>query len=150
MEVLIGSGADAMLSSDEGSDEVLFTFGLTIAGRPSPLLSVGTRLGLVSVTTDGGVLGLPLDLVLHTDIADGRVYIEALVGSWLVFGGDPSTTARCWSDSPGVCGHAALGFGLQSRTAALGLELGYLDAFKFIQERVDGAFTLGLRFMFRL
>ena len=113
--VELGVGADLLLDPQRGA------FELTLGGR-TPLaqhLSVGGRVGLL-LLSEPGRIGVPLDAALRAHF--GRVYLEGLVGPWLVA-------------HDGVRFHGALGFGLATRGVHVGLEVGWLD----------GTSLLGLR-----
>jgi hypothetical protein len=105
----LGVGADALLDPRAGA------FELTLAGD-TPLarhVTLGGRVGLLLLTGPQEV-GVPLDLRLR--LRFDRVYLDGLVGPWLVFG--DGRLARF---------HAGLGFGLTRRDFAFGLEVGALE-----------------------
>ena len=108
-DVELGLGADWLVSPQDGA------FQLTLAGdkRINANLSWGGRVGLL-VLTDPTRLGVPIDVRLRGHF--GRIYVEGLVGPWLVF-----------NDSDTVRFHGAVGFGLVTRSFTVGLEVGYLD-----------------------
>ena len=108
--IRLGLGADYWVD-----ESAAFNFTLGVEGRIVGALSVGARFGAVLIT-DGNDLGIPLDVYLRANIANNRVYIEGLVGPWIVFGRGDEFRA-----------HAAFGFGLQGKAASIGLEVGYLD-----------------------
>lgn len=105
----LGVGADALLEPGTGA------FQVTLAGDTTLVrhLAFGGRIGLL-VATGPTRLGVPADLRLR--VAWDRVYLDGLVGPWLVF--DDGDTLRF---------HAAVGFGLARRDFTLGLEVGALD-----------------------
>jgi hypothetical protein len=105
----LGLGADWMVSPEDGA------FQLTLAGdqRINQHLSWGGRVGLL-VLTDPTRLGVPIDVRLRGHF--GRIYVEGLVGPWLVF-----------NDSDTLRFHGAVGFGLVTRHVNVGLEVGFLD-----------------------
>jgi hypothetical protein len=106
--IRLGLGADYWL-------EKTATFQFTL-GVDTPLagpLTIGGRFGALLVTAPN-TLGIPLDLVLHANL-NRDVYIEGLVGPWILFQGD---TFRA---------HGAFGFGLQGRALSFGVEVGYLS-----------------------
>src|SRR5262245_12886503 len=89
-------------------------FNLTLAAL-APLtreLAVGGRFGAL-IATDPATAGIPLDLQFRASIS--RLYLEVSVGPWILF-----------TDRP-VRAHAAFGFGLQARSIAFGIEVGWLD-----------------------
>jgi hypothetical protein len=107
--VELGLGADWLVSPGDGA------FQLTLAGdhRVSQHLSWGGRIGLLALT-DPGRLGVPIDARLRGHF--GRIYVEGLVGPWIVF-----------SDHDALRFHGAIGFGLATRSVRIGLEVGYLN-----------------------
>jgi len=107
--VELGLGADWLTSPGDGA------FQLTLGGdsRLSQHLSWGGRVGLLALTGPGR-LGVPLDVRLRGHF--GRIYVEGLVGPWLVF-----------NDSDPLHFHAGIGFGLETRHLTVGLEVGYLN-----------------------
>jgi len=108
-DVELGLGADWLVSPQDGA------FQLTLGGdqRINQHLSWGGRVGLL-VLTDPTRLGVPIDARLRGHF--GRIYVEGLVGPWLVF-----------NDSDTVHFHGAVGFGLAMRSFTVGLEVGYLN-----------------------
>ncbi|MCP3062580.1 hypothetical protein LXT21_27720 [Myxococcus sp. K38C18041901] len=108
--VRVGLGADYWIDQSAA-----FSFLLGVEGRLAGPLSVGARFG-ASLITDGNDVGIPLDLVLRANIASAGVYVEGLVGPWIVMGRGDALRA-----------HAAFGFGLQGKAASIGVEVGYLD-----------------------
>ena len=103
-------------------------FQLTLAGqnRVSQHLSWGGRVGLL-VLADPGQLGVPLDARLRGHF--GAIYVEGLVGPWLIF-----------RDADPLRFHAAIGFGLVTHHVNVGAEVGLLD----------GGSMVGLRLAFPL
>ena len=87
--------------------------------------SVGGRFGALFITP-APIVGIPVDLDLRVNI--DRLYLEGLVGPWILFTGAP------------LRAHAGFGFGLQTRSLSFGLEVGYLQP----------AAHVGLRLGFRL
>ncbi|XXF77977.1 hypothetical protein P2318_33740 [Myxococcaceae bacterium GXIMD 01537] len=77
-------------------------------------IAIGARFGALLVT-EPNTFGVPLDIILRANVADRRVYIEAMAGPWVFFEGDALRT------------HAAFGFGVQGRRVSLGIEVGYLE-----------------------
>jgi hypothetical protein len=90
-------------------------------------LSLGGRFGVLLATANNA-LGVPLDLVLRANFRDVPIYIEGLVGPWLVFQGDVFR------------GHGAFGFGFQGRGLSLGIEVGWLDPSAHIGLRLGWRF----------
>jgi hypothetical protein len=105
----------ASLGANYWIDEsATFDFTLGLEGHIAGPVFAGARFG-ATLITDGNDVGIPLDVYLHANVARS-VYIEALVGPWIVFGRDDELRA-----------HAAFGFGLQGKAASIGVEVGYLD-----------------------
>lgn len=121
-DVRIGLGADYWL---EHSAAFSFTLGVD-ADVVGPI-AIGARFGAMLVTT-GNSLAVPADVVLRANVANRRVYIEAMAGPWIFFKGDTFHA------------HGALGFGIQGKSVSLGIEVGYLEP-----EPIVGA-RLGWRF----
>ena len=116
----LGLGADYLVDPSEGA------FQLTLAAD-TPLVrhvSIGARFGAMLVSGPSR-LGVPLDARLRIHIQ--RVYLDGLIGPWIVF-----------KDDPAVRFHGGVGFGIASRGVQLGLEVGYLDP----------TTTIGLRLAF--
>jgi hypothetical protein len=76
-------------------------------------VTVGARFGAMLVSGPSR-LGIPIDARIR--LRAQRLYVEGLVGPWFVFNEDRA--ARF---------HAGFGFGVASRSAQLGIEVGYLD-----------------------
>lgn len=135
-EVRFGLGADYQISRYYGpfgaqysGGAGLFELTLTVDQRLVKHFSIGGRFGGMIVTAPNETtFGVPLDLALRIHMADDRVYLEGLVGPWIVF------------SQPTFRGHVALGFGIHSGQFQFGLELGYLDP----------APMVGLRLAFRI
>jgi hypothetical protein len=108
-DVELGLGADWLASPGNGA------FQVTLAGdqRLSRHLSWGGRIGLL-VLTDPSRFGVPIDALLRGHF--GRIYVEGMVGPWIVF-----------NDHEALRFHGAIGFGLETRSVRIGLEVGYLD-----------------------
>ena len=116
--VALGLGADYLVDPSQGA------FQLTLAAD-TPLarhLSVGARFGAMLVSGPSR-LGVPIDARLRIHME--RVYLEGLVGPWIVTKEDPA-----------VRFHGAVGFGIASRGLQLGLEVGYLDPSTMIGVRL--------------
>jgi hypothetical protein len=90
-------------------------FQVTLAGdnRIGQHLSWGGRIGLL-LLTDPTRIGVPLDVRLRTHL--GVVYVEGLVGPWLIF-----------RDNDPLRFHAGIGFGVATRHVSVGLEVSYLN-----------------------
>jgi hypothetical protein len=88
-------------------------------------LAVGGRFGAIFVTP-APIVGIPADFLLRVNV--DQLYLEGLVGPWILFTGAP------------LRAHAGFGFGLQTRSLSVGLEVGYLQPSAHV----------GLRFGFRL
>ena len=104
----LGLGADYWRPGDTAE------FNLTFTARThmTEHFSVGGRFGAL-VTTGVTVVGAPIDLQLRATFA--RMYVDGLVGPWILFQHDPLHT------------HAAFGFGLHSESISVGVELGWLS-----------------------
>lgn len=107
--VRLGLGADYSVAYDAG-----FQFTLGVEGKIVGPLSVGARFGATLFTT-GNSFGVPLDVYLRATLANNTVYIEGLAGPWVFFEGDNFRA------------HGAFGFGLQGKSASIGIEVGYLE-----------------------
>ncbi|MBX5484672.1 MAG: hypothetical protein IRZ16_22850 [Myxococcaceae bacterium] len=110
-QVRLGLGADYHVYPRRG----LLNLTLAVDGPIARHLRVGGRFGALA-TSSPTEFGAPLDFDLRAHLAGGRVYLEGLVGPWLMFGGGDFLRL-----------HAALGFGLQTSGLTFGLEVGYLD-----------------------
>ena len=113
--LLVSSPAKAAVRLGLGADYWvgyggLFNLTLGVDTRLARNILIGGRFGALA-TTDP-VFGVPLDFEFRVDL--GRIYLNALVGPWIMFG-----------DSR-ILAHAAIGFGLESGPISFGLEVGYL------------------------
>jgi hypothetical protein len=117
----LGIGADAIQG---WSGELNLTLGAeTWLARK---LTVGGRAG-VALFSNGNSLGVPVDVFLKLHVQ--RIYFQGLVGPWFIF------------DSGDLFHfHGAFGFGLETRGADFGLEVGGLG----------GATIVGLRLAFKI
>jgi hypothetical protein len=116
--VAFGLGADYLLDPEVGA------FQLTLAAE-NPYgrhLRLGVRFGAM-LLSDPTRVGVPIDGRLRIRVQ--RLYLEGLVGPWIVFDDDEPLKL-----------HAGVGFGILSRGVQLGLELGYLDPTAMIGVRV--------------
>ena len=119
--VNLGLGADWI---EGGSNDFNLTLGAdSFIARH---LSLGGRAG-VAFFDDAHHVGIPIDLGLALHIQ--RIYFQGLVGPWLLV--DASDRLHF---------HGAFGFGIESGSLAVGLEVGKLSK----------ATLLGLRLTFRL
>lgn len=109
--VRAGLGASAWL--DQGT--ALFDFTLGIEGRIAAPVSAGARFG-IALLTEGNDIAIPLDLTLRLNLTSAPVYLEGMVGPWIVLDRDDALRV-----------HAAFGFGFQRRAFSIGIEAGYLD-----------------------
>jgi hypothetical protein len=107
--IRLGLGADYWVNHAG-----LFNLTLAVDGALTRNISVGGRFGAL-IVGDSPTPGVPLDLVLRATVGGDRVYLEGMAGPWILFANDP------------VRAHAAFGFGLQGRSVAFGLELGWLS-----------------------
>lgn len=89
-------------------------------------LSLGGRAG-VAFFDSAHHLGVPIDMRLKLHVQ--RIYFEGLVGPWLLFDSDEHFYF-----------HGAFGFGIETGSLALGLEVGTLRH----------AAMIGLRLLFRI
>jgi hypothetical protein len=107
--VRLGLGADYWA---RGYAHGLFSLTLAVDAPLARSISIGGRFGAM-VSSGPSTVGVPIDLVLRA-IVGGRVYLEGLVGPWIIFRNvDP------------LVAHAAFGFGLRARDFTFGLEVGY-------------------------
>lgn len=108
-DVRLGLGADYQLRG-----RYLIPLTLAVDGQLARHIRVGGRFG--ALLANGPEFGAPIDLNIRAILGNGRVYIDGLVGPWLLFG------------SSGLFHiHAAFGFGLRASSFEFGLEVGYLD-----------------------
>jgi hypothetical protein len=114
----LGLGADVLTEPEVGA----FQLTLAVESRLARHLSLGGRFGAL-LATGPTRLGVPLDLRLRARL--GRVYLDGLVGQWLVF--DDGDVLRF---------HAGVGFGLLTRSFSFGLEVGWLDPTPMIGVRL--------------
>ena len=108
-DIRMGLGADYWLDRSAA-----FSFTLGVDAEVVGPITIGARFGALLVT-NGNTLAVPADLVLRANIANRRVYIEAMAGPWIFFEGDTFHA------------HGAFGFGIQGKSVSLGLEVGYLE-----------------------
>lgn len=116
--VQLGLGADWLLDPEDGAFQLTFAVDERI-GRG---VTFGGRFGAM-VLGDPTRIGAPIDARLRFRV--DRLYLEGLVGPWIVF-----------DDDDALRFHAAVGFGVVSRSMQLGLELGYLDPTSMIGLRL--------------
>jgi hypothetical protein len=109
--VRAGLGASYWLDQESA----LFDFTLAVEGRITGPVSAGARFG-VGLITEGNDLAIPLDLLLRFNLTSAPVYVEGMVGPWIVLGRGDALRV-----------HAAFGFGFQRQGFSIGLEAGYLD-----------------------
>lgn len=110
-DVRVGLGADYWAP---GRGLMHLTLG--VDGAIARYIRVGGRFGALA-TTGPTNFGAPIDLTIRAELARKKVYIEGLVGPWLLFGAGDSFLRL----------HGGLGFGLQSGGLSFGLEVGWLD-----------------------
>lgn len=120
--VRLGLGADYQVAR-----RGLLELTLTVDGAVARYVRVGGRFGALA-TTGGPVFGVPLDLAVRAELASRRVYLEGLVGPWILF------------DDRILHLHAGIGFGLQSGGLSFGIEVGWLDPSPMVGLRL--AFTI--------
>jgi hypothetical protein len=116
--VALGLGADYLLDPEIGE----FQLTLAAESRFGRHVRLGARFGAM-LLSDPSRIGVPIDARLRIRVQ--RLYVEGLVGPWIVFDDDESLKL-----------HAGFGFGVLSRGVQLGLELGYLDPTAMIGVRV--------------
>ncbi len=109
--VRLGLGADYW-TNNRG----LMHLSLTVDAPLARNIYVGGRFGALA-TTSPTTFGVPLDLSVRALLARRRVYVEGLVGPWLLFDR---------GDGP-LHLHGAFGFGMQSSSLSFGIEVGWLD-----------------------
>ncbi|HET8538685.1 MAG TPA: hypothetical protein VFL83_02315 [Anaeromyxobacter sp.] len=114
----LGLGADWLVDPDSG--ELQLTLG--VATHLARNVDLGVRFG-VAWFDEADVVGVPIDGRLR--IRTGRLYLEGLVGPWILFDSGDSVQL-----------HAAIGFGLQSRSLSFGLEVGVLEDTSMVGVRV--------------
>jgi hypothetical protein len=114
----LGLGADWLLDPEDGAFQLTFAVDQRIAKG----VTFGGRFG-AAVLGDPTRIGVPLDARLRFRV--DRLYVEGLVGPWIVF-----------DDDDALRFHAAVGFGVVSRSMQVGLELGYLDPTSMIGLRL--------------
>ena len=113
--VRLGLGGDYWVNRWGDGDSALFNLTLTAEGAVSRVIRIGGRFGALVTTSPGTGFGVPIDLSIRANLARSRVYIEGLVGPWILFRHNP------------VRAHAAFGFGLSGGGFQIGLEVGYLQ-----------------------
>ncbi|HSD18928.1 MAG TPA: hypothetical protein VLC54_02745 [Anaeromyxobacter sp.] len=114
----LGLGADYLLDPEVGE----FQLTLAVATPLARHVSVGARFGAMLLSGPSRV-GVPIDAKLRVRV--DRLYVEGLAGPWIVFDDDDALKL-----------HAAIGFGLVSRSVSFGLEVGYLDPTAMIGVRL--------------
>ncbi|MCI0571942.1 MAG: hypothetical protein L0Y66_14410 [Myxococcaceae bacterium] len=92
----------------------VFPLMLGVGAQASRALELGGRFGAL-ITTSPNKVGVPLDFVLRVEVPRSPLYIEGLVGPWLIF-----------DDGDLVRAHAGVGFGARLGAISLGLEAAYL------------------------
>jgi hypothetical protein len=114
----LGLGADWLADPETGAFELTLATDTRLARH----VTAGARFGGVLIG-DPTRVGAALDGRLR--IRGRRVYAEGLIGPWIVF--DDDDTFRL---------HAAFGFGIFTRSFALGLEVGWLDPTSMVGVRL--------------
>jgi hypothetical protein len=109
--VRAGLGASYWLDQQSA----LFDFTLGVEGHITGPITAGARFG-VALITEGNDLAIPLDLTVRANLTSAPIYLEGMVGPWIVLGRGDALRV-----------HAAFGFGFQRREFSIGLEAGYLD-----------------------
>jgi hypothetical protein len=119
----VGLGADWIVDDNAGS----FMGTLALDGHVVPNLTIGARFG-AAILSNPSRFALPVDARLRFRFR--RVYVEGLIGPWLVSKGDKHLRL-----------HAGVGGGLVlAKTVSLGVELGYLDPSSMIGARIAFGF----------
>lgn len=118
----LGLGADYWVDPRGGE----FQLTLAVDAPLARALTVGGRFGAMVITAPND-FGVPLDFRLRAKVQ--RVYLEGLVGPWILFG----------ERSP-VRAHVAFGFGILAPGLTFGFEVGWLDPSTLV----------GLRLAFRI
>lgn len=121
--VKLGLGADWWMNNTAE-----FNLTLTLFGRLSRHVRIGGRFGALLTTTPND-FGIPLDFDLHLTFPRSRLYIDGLVGPWILPGQDQPIRV-----------HAAFGFGVLASGISFGLEVGWLNPNAILGLRV--AFAL--------
>lgn len=116
--VALGLGADYLLDPEVGELQLTLAVATPLARH----VSVGARFGAMLLTEPARV-GVPIDARLRFRV--DRLYVEGLAGPWIVFDDDDALKV-----------HAAVGFGVVSRSVSFGLEVGYLDPTAMIGVRL--------------
>ena len=109
-EVRLGLGADYQFHH-----RGLIDLTLAVDGQLARHIHVGGRFG--ALLASGPEVGAPIDLDVRAILGNGRVYLEGLVGPWLMFGQNDYLFHL----------HGAFGFGLRASSFEFGVEVGYLD-----------------------
>jgi hypothetical protein len=114
----VGLGADYLVDPDSGELQ------LTLAAETRLMkhVTLGVRFG-VNYFGESDNFGVPIDGRLR--IRTSGIYIDGLVGPWIVF--DSGDTVRL---------HAALGFGILTRSLSFGVEVGYVEDTSMVGLRV--------------
>src|SRR5512138_1655791 len=114
----LGLGADWLVDPDQGELQ------LTLAAETRLMrhVTLGVRIG-ANYYGESHDFGVPIDGRLR--IRTSGLYIDGLVGPWLVF--DDGDTVRL---------HAAIGFGILTRSLSFGLEVGYVEDTSMVGVRV--------------
>lgn len=109
-KVRLGLGADYWVEREAA----LFPLHLSVGGQLGRAVEIGGRFGAF-IVTPGTRVGVPVDFFLRVAFPRTPVYLEGLVGPWILFGEhDP------------VRAHGAVGFGVRMQGFSVGLEAGYL------------------------
>jgi hypothetical protein len=125
--------ARAATRLDLGADHVLdggpefFSLTLSVDGPVTRAVSLGGRFGALITSTSSA--GVPLDLFLRVSPGRSGVYLQGLVGPWILF-------------DDAVRAHGAFGFGIALRSLEIGGEVGWLSGL--------GRAMLGVRLGFRI
>jgi hypothetical protein len=120
----LGLGADWWLFDRGYGGRGMFELTLGLRGQLARHIQLGGRFGGL-LASPLNYVGAPIDLQLRANVANGRVYLDGLVGPWILF-----------NSSYPLRFHAAFGFGLQASWVTFGFEMGWLDPSALVGIRV--------------
>jgi hypothetical protein len=114
----LGVGADYLVDPQSADLQVTLAAETHLARH----FTLGGRFG-VAWLTEPDRIGVPVDLRLRGRF--GRLYVDGLVGPWIVFDDDDALRV-----------HAGVGFGILTPSFSFGIEAGYLDPTSMIGVRL--------------